>query len=88
MPAIPNVTTITLNEKEVAGALQKAGGGQTADRAQDFVRKQLETGTNKVELKDVHLGILIRLMCQGSGAVQAVLRRDFQRPLTELITKD
>jgi hypothetical protein len=85
--ANPNTTAITLTDAEANELLSAQGGNPGQQQVQQLLREQLADGNRTIHLTDPQLGKLVRFTTSGPVAVQQVLKRVFQRPLVELISK-
>ena len=87
MPLDANSFKITLSDAEANELMSVQAGNPGQQQVQQQLKEQLADGNRTLSLTDPQLGKLIRFMTQGPAAVQQVLKRTFQRPLVELISK-
>ena len=87
MPKSANNLTLSLTETELHDILSVNASSPQQRQLQDQLREQTANGSRDITISDVQLGRLIHLMVSGPAAIQGVLKRSFQRPIVELISK-
>ncbi len=87
MPLDAGAFKLTLTETELSDLLSVNANSPQQKQLQEQLREQTADGGREISLNDMQLGRLIRAMTQGPTAVQHVLKRTFQRPLMELLSK-
>ncbi len=87
MPLDASSFKLTLTETELNDLLSVNASSPQQKQLQEQLREQTANGSREISLTDMQLARLIRAMTSGPAAIQHVLKRTFQRPLIELLSK-
>ena len=78
---------LKLTEEE-ADELMKVSGGGPVQKIQEMLKEQMADGKHTLQLNDMALGRVVRMMSHGPAPVQAVLKKTVRRALLEAISAE